>query len=182
MRLFTAIELNEEAKRELVRLQQELKKTLSCRKWQTQSQMHLTLHFLGDLSLQQAELVKQEMEDVAASFSPFSLTLTNMGAFPNLKRPRVIWAGVGGHLKDLGSLQQTLAKQLTKGELYKEERAYSPHITLGREPRMEGDPESVRLPDVYPTSWHVSQIVLFHSTLTPKGPIYKTLGTYSLWS
>ncbi|ERI07532.1 2'-5' RNA ligase [Aneurinibacillus aneurinilyticus ATCC 12856] len=180
MRLFTAIELNEEAKQELMRLQQELKETLPCRKWQTKPQMHLTLHFLGDLSSQQMELVKQEMEDVTASFSPFSLTLANIGAFPNIKRPRVIWVGVSGHLKDLDSLQHTLAKRLTQKKLYSEDRTYAPHITLGREPRMEGNADSPHLPGVYPVSWRVGEIVLFHSTLTSKGPIYKIVSTYSL--
>jgi 2'-5' RNA ligase len=181
LRLFTAIELSKEAKKELERLQYECKKRMTCRRWQTLEQMHLTLHFLGELSSEDAALVKQKMSEVTASISPFTLQLDDIGAFPNTRRPRVIWAGISGQISHLDDLQQALSARLQQVGLYKEERKYSPHITLGREPgSINGSLENDTFPKPRPVTWNVDHIVLFQSTLTPKGPIYKAINTYPL--
>ncbi|SDG98491.1 2'-5' RNA ligase [Aneurinibacillus thermoaerophilus] len=181
MRLFTAIQFNEETIQELLRLQRELKRNVKCRKWQTPHHMHLTLHFLGELSRQQSELVQQEMEAVATTSPAFSLRLAKIGAFPNLTWPRVLWAGVQEQTPGLYDLQKTLAARLAHLGLYKEEKRYRPHITLAREPDAASFPLPMeKLPCVQAIAWTVQEIVLFHSTLTPQGPIYHILGTYPL--
>ncbi|WP_286884027.1 RNA 2',3'-cyclic phosphodiesterase [Aneurinibacillus sp. UBA3580] len=182
MRLFTAIELSQEVKQELIRLQKELKNgPLACRRWQTMAQMHLTLHFFGECSAEQTQAIKKEMAQATASVSPFSIQLTNLGAFPNIKRPRVVWAGIGGQIENLHALQQLLTDRFVQAQLYKEERSYSPHITLGRDPDMTGETIPVeKLIQIRSIAWRVDSIVLFQSTLTRSGPIYKPLVTCPL--
>ncbi len=179
MRLFTAVELNHEATQELLRLQQEAKKQFISRKWQTPERMHLTLHFLGELSATQADTVKQELRLAAASCQPFELCLTDIGAFPSLQRPRVLWAGIDEQDNCLSTLQRTLSTRLQEKQLYEEERRYSPHITLARNVSVKNEASAHDpLLRVQPVRWTVHELTLFRSTLTKEGPLYVVIEKY----
>jgi 2'-5' RNA ligase len=178
MRLFTALRLSAQAKQELLRVQSELKKEITSRKWVPASQFHLTLHFLGEIPESKLEHIQQEIGRIVAESPAFSLQLSGLGAFPDIKRARVIWAGITEHTPGLYVLQQKLAEHFTNMGIYQEKRSYRPHITLGREPTtpLFGLQEQ----KLHPVIWRTQEIVLFHSTLTPQGPVYRELGIYPL--
>lgn len=179
MRLFTAIELNHEATQELLRLQHEAKNHFISRKWQPPERMHLTLHFLGELSVTQADIVKQELHLTAASCHSFELCLTDIGAFPSLQRPRVLWAGIKEQDSCLSTLQHILSARLREKQLYEEERRYSPHITLARDVSVKKEANTHGpLPRVQPVCWTVHELTLFRSTLTGEGPLYEVIEKY----
>lgn len=184
IRCFIAVELTPKAREELARLQQRLKASLPAHavRWTPPPNIHLTLHFLGELAADRIDLVGQVLRDVAAGFSPFSLTLANLGSFPNTRRPRIVWVSVSGETDSLESLHTALGGQLEKGIGFRpESRPYSPHLTIGRvkkEIALERLHELGRhLEQALSTVGHladvrVDRIYLIRSELTPGGPIY----------
>ncbi|MBN6188340.1 RNA 2',3'-cyclic phosphodiesterase [Aneurinibacillus sp. BA2021] len=179
MRLFTAIQIQEDAVQELLQLQLAVKQQFVSRKWQPADRMHLTLHFLGELSEQQADTVKQELSRAAAACQPFELCLAGIGAFPSLHKPRVLWAGIKNEDGRLSDFQQALADRLRQEGLYNEDRRYSPHVTIAREVSLkEAESGQSSLPAVQPIRWMVHEVTLFRSTLTGKGPLYEVVDTY----
>ena len=67
-------------------------------RWVRSEGIHLTLKFMGDIQAEMAERVLAALPPVAARFSPFELSISGLGVFPNPRRPRVLWAGVHGDL------------------------------------------------------------------------------------
>jgi 2'-5' RNA ligase len=135
VRSFIAIELSADAEVALMALQNHLKAKMPTHsvRWVDSQSIHLTLHFLGDISLQTVEKVKTDLSTCAARHSPFVLSLKGLGCFPNLRRPRVVWVGVVGATTALLNLHQTLGQLLTHSIAYQPEtRPYAPHLTLGR--------------------------------------------------
>jgi RNA 2',3'-cyclic 3'-phosphodiesterase len=181
MRIFTGLELPVEALEEVQRIQTELRKQIECRKWQSLKNMHLTLHFLGEKNEVEVDAVKGIMQDVCSSLHSFPLQLNGLGAFPNRKSPRVIWTGIGDVSGGLLNLQKKLAEPFEEQGLYKEDRAYSPHITLGREAE-KGKNYTAILDNLHLKNigWTAHEVFLFRSTLTPSGAIYEKIGTCPL--
>jgi 2'-5' RNA ligase len=135
VRSFIAIELSEESRTELARLQSRLKEASPPKaiRWTDPKNVHLTLHFLGDLAEDQLENVSRTVSDAAAPHTPFSLSLSSLGCFPNLRRARIVWVGITGDTDRLVALQSDLGDRLKKGIGFEpESRTYSPHLTIGR--------------------------------------------------
>ncbi len=92
--------------------------------------IHLTLKFLGDVD----EGLLDEVKRVVAglNFEPFRMALAETGAFPNRRRPRVIWAGVSGGVEELAAIFRELEAGFVGRGVKREGRRFSPHITIGR--------------------------------------------------
>ena len=101
-------------------------------RWVRPEGIHLTLKFMGDIPAGMVEDVLAALQPVAAQFSPFNLAISGLGVFPNPQRPRVLWAGVHGDLETLSNFQSAVDDAVGKLGLPKEQRAFSPHLTLGR--------------------------------------------------
>ncbi len=131
-RLFIAIPMPPEA----VALIEDLVGTLSTEDWPVRwvapDTAHITLHFLGDTEPERAELLRLALGPTIAEHPTFTLQTSELGAFPNEDRPRVIWLGLRGQTRELSRLHRDLADQLTELEFPVEERRLTPHITLGR--------------------------------------------------
>ncbi len=132
IRTFIAIPLPEPIQQQLDKVILLLKneKTGSVR-WVAAKNIHLTLKFLGEIDNVKAETVCQFIQAESQSIHPFELNVSGIGAFPTPHRPRVIWVGVQAPhaLADLANGIEQATQQLGfKGE----ERAFSPHLTLGR--------------------------------------------------
>lgn len=95
--------------------------------------IHLTLHFLGHLEPGRVDDVDRAVKAAIVAQARFAVDVEGLGAFPSMSRPRIIWAGIGGidrgRLLELQAVTGT-ALQLAGFEL--EDRAYAPHLTLGR--------------------------------------------------
>jgi 2'-5' RNA ligase len=97
--------------------------------WETAAALHLTLQFVGDWPADRT----QELAAAAAAvrWSPFTLQISGVGAFPDLRRPRLLWAGVE-QVQPLLELVGTLAARLSALDIQREDRPFRPHISLGR--------------------------------------------------
>ena len=187
IRSFIAIELSDEARKKIAQLQSRLKSLAppNTVRWTVPQNIHLTLHFLGDVAVDDLEKVARAVGAAASTCPVFSLNLSNLGCFPNTHRPRIVWVGVAGEADTLTALHQTLGEQLQRQIGFQPEaRPYSPHLTIGRakkgipqrrlkqlgqmlEQEMPQVGQLVKLP--------VTEIQLIQSDLKPDGPVYTPL-------
>jgi 2'-5' RNA ligase len=148
---------------------------------------HLTLKFLGNISPGMVDKVLAAMAKAAEGIPPFRLRLSGTGAFPSLQNPRVFWVGLDGELGTLARLQERVERAMVGLGFPREERAFSPHITLGRV--RDSAPPDVRRRAAQAVreatfnggyEWEVDTLNLMRSTLTPSGAIYSQLGQIPL--
>ncbi len=143
--------------------------------------VHITLKFLGELSGDDVERVKRSLSMV--EFGPsFELSLEGIGTFPSSGRPRVVWIGIGEGKENLVRMHQVVdqATSCIGGE----EREFSPHLTVARV-KKGGDVGLLlsrikEYKDLVFGRFTVKKVVLFKSTLTPKGPLYAPIEEYEL--
>ena len=156
-------------------------------RWVDPSGIHLTLRFLGNIPVRLVEDVLAAQQSAVQAVQPFTLELVGLGAFPNLQRPRVVWAGVSGDTEALGRLQQSVERELESVGFPPDRRPFSPHLTLGRVGRQASkthvDKITAAISSVSlgsPCAWLVEESHLIKSTLTPQGAIYTSLGSAGL--
>ncbi len=163
------------------RLESELGRSV---RWVRSEGIHLTLKFMGDIPAEMVERVLEALPPVAARFSPFELSISGLGVFPNPRRPRVLWAGVHGDLETLSSLQLAIDEAVGKLGLPREQRAFSPHLTLGRVRRdvAEGQLRRIgqavaagELPGAPP--WTADTVNLMRTELDPAGSRHYLVGS-----
>ena len=174
VRAFVAVHLPAELQEVLGAVSQELAPRVPERAvtWVQPDRMHLTLRFLGDTPTGRLDALAKMLDAVAVRRRPFHLQLDRLGAFPNERRPRVIWVGLGGDVQQAASLQKALDAALIPLGWQPEGKPFSPHLTLGRVKR---DNDQIRLPwgkGVAPASFTVDAIYLMESQLRPQGPLY----------
>ena len=155
-------------------------------RWVRPGGIHLTLKFMGDISAGMVEQVLEALPTVAARFAPISLSISGMGVFPNPRRPRVLWAGVHGDLETLKALQLAVDEAVGKLGLPMEQRAFSPHLTLGRVRRdvPEGQLRKIgqavvdgELPGM--AAWTAGTVNLMRTELDPAGSRHYLVGSVS---
>ncbi len=134
IRTFIAIELEEVQHRALRDVQTRLIRERAARdvRWVAPDNIHLTLKFLGDVESGSLPDLQHAVADACAGTATFTLTLTGAGAFPNTRRPNVIWVGVGGAVERAAELAQKIDEACAAVGFAREERPFSPHLTLGR--------------------------------------------------
>ncbi|MEZ4592285.1 MAG: RNA 2',3'-cyclic phosphodiesterase [Chloroflexota bacterium] len=174
IRLFIAIDLPEGVKDVLAETAVALAQNIPHRavRWVTRPQMHLTLRFLGDTAVSQLPTLQDELTQLATRYQPFQLRLRDVGAFPNQKRPRVVWAGLAGDLAPLQNLQAEIEDQVVALGWEREKRPFSPHLTLGRVQdanAARGLNWAVKLEAV---RFGVTAVQLVQSELRPSGAVY----------
>jgi 2'-5' RNA ligase len=188
MRTFIAIELPQEIKSALSNIQAELKQAHADVKWVKPENIHLTLKFLGEIDETLVEKICAILEDIARQNTPFNLSLSDLGAFPKLNYPRVIWIGVTND-QPVVKIAEEIEKEAVEIGLPSESRPFSSHITVGRVRSGLNRGALIEklnfLKKNFPPSkleFKVHSLTLFKSTLTPSGPIYEALSTYPLQS
>ncbi len=131
MRLFVAINLAYDVRQSVWRIGSELRDCGYPIKWVRPESVHLTLKFLGEVPEGGVEQVRASIRTAAAGESPFELLLSGLGAFPNPRRPRVVWIGCHSG-PSVARIQQKLESELEHAGFPREQRSFHPHITLGR--------------------------------------------------
>ena len=139
--------------------------------------IHLTVRFLGNISLSMVDAVYEEMKQV--SFSPFEVELRDLGAFPRLSRPRVIWAGIKKGANELVNVFEQLEPRLRGLGFKPDTKGFSPHLTIAR---VRSGRNKVQLIKVVRElenydfgAVKAECLRLKKSVLTPRGPIYTIL-------
>jgi 2'-5' RNA ligase len=129
MRLFIAVNFNDETRARLLALRDKLRSLSKRGNFSAPENLHLTLVFLGECDVKQAAVVKAIMN--AVKFEPFGITINNIGMFKR-GATDIWWAGAEIS-EPLINLQRDLTNRLTDAGFTLDKRKYSPHITLGRE-------------------------------------------------
>ena len=188
VRSFIAIELPDELKTALYRLEAQLKsgKQPSV-KWVNPNGIHLTLKFLGNVAVDRMTAITRAIENAVKEISPFRLEVKGLGAFPNLNRVQVVWVGVSGEIDRLSHLQQRLESNLARLGFAHESRPFKPHLTLARFRDQASSDERQSLgqliADTGFESTHiikVDAINLMKSQLTREGAIYSRISSVRL--
>ena len=153
-------------------------------RWVRPEGIHLTLKFMGDIPAATAERVLEALLPVTAGFNSFQLSISGLGVFPNSRRPRVLWAGLDGGLKSLSELHMAVDEAVGKLGLPKDQRPFSPHLTLGRVRRdaAEGQLQkigeamsSTKIPSV--PAWLADTVNLMRTELDPAGSRHYLMGS-----
>ena len=190
IRSFIAVELPEEVRSALHRLQAEL--TLpqySFVKCVASESIHVTLKFLGNISPQKVAEITRVMEQASQGVSPFQLQISDVGAFPNMRQPRVLWVGIKGELDKLTAWQKRIDDGLVPLGFVKETRPFTPHLTLARV-RENCSPGDRRDLGELVMKTHVevdykvavNSLSLMRSQLLPGGAVYSRLAEVKLKS
>ncbi len=144
--------------------------------------MHLTLRFIGDMDEQLTEPVLGAIRSAAAETSPLTLYLHGLGAFPGRQRPSVIWAGIAPP-EPVTELAGAIARGLEPLGLPPERRPFTPHLTVARVRSRPPAALGALMDRFAGQSWgevRITAIDLMKSTLTPRGPVYQSLGQVPL--
>jgi len=178
-RLFVAAELGVQPRAALARLVSQLARLPARMKWVQPDAIHITLFFLGDVFAARVADLAPALDAAAVLAPPLRCTVCGLGAFGRLDSPRVIWAGIGEGAGALARLQRRVAAACEALGFPPEERAWTPHITIGRSRSSTGIRSVVEAlekhrEDVFGESL-ISRIVLMRSTLRPEGPEYTIL-------
>ncbi len=179
IRSFIAVELPAAVISLLDNLQQELQALGLKARWVRPQNIHLTLKFLGNIDPAAIEDIGEAMAEAAGDCAPFALTVGGIGFFPGIKRPRVIWVGLGGATTVLLNLQRNLANRLAAVGFAKEKRSFKAHLTLGRirravHPNILGQALE-DYSDLENLNFSADRIILFKSDLKPSGAVYTHL-------
>jgi 2'-5' RNA ligase len=137
MRLFIALQVSEEVKAEMAKIQTELRHALSARgkgnaRWTSLAELHLTLKFLGDVDSTKLDNLVAAVRDACRGFPRLKLRAQIVGYFPDLRRPRVVWAGVHDREKKLLKLQHAVATSVRDYTSEPDDKTFAAHVTLGR--------------------------------------------------
>ncbi len=143
MRLFIAIELEEDIREQLITIQNQLRMNISKGNFTPRNNFHLTLHFLGETDKEIMFELQRVLDEVACNHTAFTLSLNVLGHFSK-KQKEVIWAGVKGQTKLLNELKTDLEYKLGQVGLPVDKQKFTPHITLIRNARVEASFESIQ--------------------------------------
>lgn len=179
MRTFIAIELPDAVRDALADLSSRLRKSGLRASWVRPDRMHLTLRFLGEVDIGQADRLRALLAHAYQPFEPFSLHVGRVGAFPNPRKPAILWAGVDPLEGSLSQVQAMAEESARSIGIPPETKPFHPHLTLARVKDRRNAPKLLpyieREQDFDGGSFSVRSVALFSSRLTPKGPIYQRL-------
>jgi 2'-5' RNA ligase len=179
IRAFIALELEKQIQEKLAEYEVVLKKSGADVKWVKPENIHLTLKFLGYISAEQIAEIKKILVGLKSK-PQFPFSLDELGAFPSLGSPRVIWVGIEQGKKESAEIAAQLEAEIEKIGIPRENRPFKAHLTLGRMRSPKGKEflkskiEELNK-NFSPLNMSAQKITLFQSTLTPTGSIYTPL-------
>jgi 2'-5' RNA ligase len=178
LRLFVALEIPEEVRVAVETAVAPWRERYPRAKWVPRENQHVTLKFLGSTWPRLVDWVRETVGAAAAPNLPVRTRVTGLGAFPNERRARVLWAGLDDAKRQLARIAATLDEALSR-EFAPEKRAFTPHLTVARfEPNVAleglGDVTLATEP------FDVDRIVLYRSHLRRPAPVYEPLATFPL--
>ncbi|HJT78661.1 MAG TPA: RNA 2',3'-cyclic phosphodiesterase [Gemmataceae bacterium] len=187
IRTFVAVGLDKSVHDRTVALQEHLAATGAEVKWVEPENLHVTLLFLGEVVDRDVPAVCRAVAGACAPLAPFRMSVQGAGCFPNPRRPRTLWVGVGEGAQALVALHDALEPPLLELGCYRrEERSYTPHITLGRvrsdRPNSDLAAALAKYAGWQSGAMPVREVLVMSSELTPKGPVYTVMSRGRLGS
>jgi len=188
IRAFVAIDLSLDIQHRLEDVLQNYKSQLVNIpiRWVAATNIHLTLKFLGDVSLSNLNILTDMLQTEISTHHQFDISVGGSGAFPNIRQPRVIWVGVEAP-PELTAIQNGIETTTARLGYAREDRAFSPHLTLGRVSRNATSQdvkaiskalEAIRVGFLGANC--VEKVYLYRSDLQPTGAVYTQIFSSSL--
>jgi len=183
IRAFIAVDLSPEIEERLEYITGQLKSRLPGVpvRWVPASNVHLTLKFLGDVSTSNLEMLHGIIRTEAERLAPFEISVGELGAYPSIHRPRVMWVGIEAPI-ELDTLQNGIETETARLGYAREKRTFSPHLTLGRVSRNASTQQVHQIADVlcdckvgFLGATRVQAVHLYRSDLRPQGAVYSRL-------
>jgi 2'-5' RNA ligase len=189
LRTFIAIELDGARRAALAEIEMRLRREAVARaiRWVPPENIHLTLKFLGEVDAARIPTLHRAVAEALVDHAPFSLTIGGVGAFPNTRRPNVVWVGVRGQVEAAARLAESIETACAALGFAREARAFTPHLTLGRVKRDASPSERQRIGALIEQArigelgeWRVERVSIMKSDLQPGGSVYTRLAECAL--
>jgi 2'-5' RNA ligase len=179
LRLFLAVEVPKRQKRSVEQAIAPLRAEIGNARWTAHQMWHVTLKFFGEVAEDRLEAVQEVISQAVIGTEVIESQLTDIGAFPNLRRARVLWVG----MTDPTDALRALAGRVEAGWPDARPRALHPHITLARfnhPARVANVVDKFRPLDLDRTPFAIEKTILYRSHLGSGGPRYEALAEFSL--
>lgn len=183
IRTFVAVDLPQDIKMEVDRFTSAFRNQGRGIRWVNAQNLHLTLRFLGDIPEDSVPRLADNIKKNVDGFGVFDLSLSGLGGFPNLKRPRVIWTGVEIGKDKLRDLAAGMETACIESEFGNGDKRFSPHLTIGRVKNpagLGGILEKIGRTSFKTEPFVVYEVTIFKSDLSPAGPKYTSLAKIQL--
>ncbi|MCK9273964.1 MAG: RNA 2',3'-cyclic phosphodiesterase [Syntrophales bacterium] len=185
IRTFLAAELPSDKKEHMIRIQEHMKRKLAGFRWVRPEGIHLTLKFFGYIGTADIVRIEEIIRRHTEKASPMAFMLSEVGGFPSLTHPRVIWVGLEGDIEHLRQLQKNIETDLGNKGFPREKKKFSPHLTLARVKspggKIDGLEDSLKGIRKFRTrSFNVAELVLFKSDLAPDGAVHTALARFPM--
>lgn len=183
IRAFIAIDLSPGIYEKLENISSKLQNRLSSlpARWVLTKNIHLTIKFLGDVSTSNLELLKRILQVESKQYSPFEISVGDLGAYPTIHRPRVIWIGTKVP-QELIEFHHSIENETARLGYTREKRKYSPHLTLARVSRNANSKQVVQIGELlgeckvgFLGAARIDKVHLYRSDLKPGGAEYTKL-------
>jgi RNA 2',3'-cyclic 3'-phosphodiesterase len=151
--------------------------------WSRDTHLHLTLKFLGEVSENSVQNFSMATSRAVAHFAPFKVLLEQTGIFPKHGSPRVLWLGINDLEGKLGDLQSHLEDESARAGFGKEDRHFSPHLTVARlrKPQHARTLAAAHKQLVFePVEITVSELLVIRSELNSEGSKYTVISRHPL--
>jgi 2'-5' RNA ligase len=185
VRTFIAFDTPDPIKTDISKIQATLKECRADVRWESEKKFHVTIKFLGNAEEKILPNLISTIKNIAEKYHEFSIIYQKIGAFPDKKRPRVLWIGCTNADEQLFHMKEQLDQALKGYGFEIEERRFHPHVTLGRIKSQSGLKNLIQtLENVTfePRQVSIRDILVVKSELKPSGSEYSTLASISLMS
>jgi len=185
IRTFIAFETPEQIRKDILAVQTTLKTAHADVKWESIDKFHVTIKFLGDVEEGLLPKILSVVGETVTRFNTFDIMYNNLGCFPNLRSPKVLWVGCENRDGTLLSFKNELDSRLSPFGFEIEKRAFHPHLTLGRvkgESGIKDLTSMLKSITFEPRTAMINTIVVMKSDLRPGGSLYTSLQQTELHS
>lgn len=184
-RTFVAFSPSETIKKEVDLVQQKFRESRADVYWEPRDKLHATLRFIGALESATLPEVIRVLRGVIERYPPFTITFESVGAFPTIRKPKVIWIGCTVKSPALSRMKSAVDSALHPLGFPIEERVYAPHVTIGRVKSERGLKYLLSMLETItfePRTESIGSISILRSRLTSLGSEYSVLETIQLHS
>jgi len=181
-RIFLAVNLESKIKKEISLIQNVITSGNSVIKWVKPELMHITLEFFGNQSKDKIQLISGIVRKITDNCKEFNIGISlNIGAFPSIKKPKIIWVGIEKGNDELKGLSHLIKTELKRNHFMTVDAEFRSHITIGRIKYLKDldlSKYSTRSTTTKNNSQTVKSIELMESNLTRYGPIYQVVESF----
>lgn len=147
-------------------------------KWVDPDQLHLTLRFLGNTTVEQVESISKGLEALAGQFSSFNVRVIGLGLFLKNGFPTILWTGM--ELPDQFQVFTKAVEELAvEAGFEPESKPFKAHLTLCRiksirqREKLKGIIEKNRETLFFEET--IGEVIFYESILRPQGPLYRPI-------